>query len=198
MVKKILLNNNDFRFKRTDLPCLIHGREHSGSSLLTVVLVAKLYKERCKILFISGYEMARQEFINQIKEKQNIFYFDEESITKDAVNSQVVFIKKENIYLLEKINLSLADIKERVVLIKNIDLFDESVYSPFRKHKSLILSGDLDNCCFAKDIVQKKFKSCIFFSQPELIKDKKIPELNKYEAYFTSVAKSAGVVKISK
>lgn len=73
MVKKILLDNNEINFSETDLPILIHGKEHSGAgaSLFTVSLMANLYIQGSKMLFLSGYHMARDELLAQVGDEND-------------------------------------------------------------------------------------------------------------------------------
>jgi len=95
MIKKILLNNSEFLFSIDLLPCLIHGRAHEGSSLFTVTLIASLYKQGYKVLFLSGYPMARQELVNQIEGDRDTYVVDGNLSVDKAINSKMIFIQRE-------------------------------------------------------------------------------------------------------
>jgi len=81
-------------------------------------------------------------------------------------------------------------------LIKNIDLFDESVYTPIANHTRLMLSGDLDLCSFKASILKKQFVSTVLFSQPKIEVGVEISALDKYEACFVDKGETKGIIKI--
>ncbi|MFC1751507.1 hypothetical protein ACFL2V_22310, partial [Pseudomonadota bacterium] len=66
MIKPILLNQSPLSVSKSNLPFLIHGQDGKGASLFTVTLVAHLFKQNHKIIFLSGYPMARDELLDQI------------------------------------------------------------------------------------------------------------------------------------
>lgn len=179
-MKTILLDGTEFHFKISDLPALIHGVDHAGASLFTVTMMADLYRQGNKILFVSGYHMARDEFISQTASSDQIIHLQNEAQFPEAVSKKVTFIQKENIQLLESFVKILPDFMERVVLLKNFDLFDESVFKILNVSPHLILSGDLDRCGYTKAILKYHYQSKIYFSIPEVAQDHNIPSLPKY------------------
>jgi hypothetical protein len=185
MVRKLLLNNRELKFKEKDLPCLIHGLPHAGSSLFTISLIADLYTQGEKILFLSGYPMAREEFSTQTS------YKDE----PDIADRRVIFVSREDKDLFIKLANGLPDIKERIVLIKNIDLFGEEVFTPVKDLGKLVLSGNIDECSWRESIAKIDFRTKIFFSGSNSLKIE-TPKLNKYEGFFQG-KNAEGTVKIA-
>ena len=190
MIKKILLDESELRFGVVDLPCLIHGKDKAGASLFTVTLVASLYAQGKRMVFLSGYPMARDELIEQIGKSDDLVIFDP-SVSIDKVNkSRAVFILKDEVEYFPKIVKGLIDIDEWVVLIKNIDLFSEREYRVVENHKKSILSGNLDKCSYKDLILKREFESRVFFSE---CSDFDVPRLNKYKGYFVSREQSGSV-----
>src|SRR3989344_53946 len=133
MVKKILLNNQEFTFTEDDLPILIHGAHKAGSSLLTVTIISQLYMQGSKILFSSGYEMAEDEFKIQVNE----FYMNKVEIIKRGYEED--FIRTID---------SMKEGDERVLLVKNVERLSEKAFLKFKDKKKLVVSGDLEFCIF--------------------------------------------------
>ena len=161
----ILLNGHEFHFSKGNLPILIHGEDHAGASLFTVSLVADLYAQGSKILFLSGYPMAKDEFIKQVGE------------IKD---DQVIFLGgNESLNFLKKVQ-DLEDIGERVILIKNIDLFEQEVFESVINKDKVIISGDIEKVAYRNRLFEKNFRTKIFFSPASFAQ---IPDLQKWEGY---------------
>lgn len=196
MIKKILLNDTELQFDRGNLPCLIHGEAHVGASLFTVSLIAKLYSQGEKILFLSGYPMARQEFIDQIERKEDVILAEQDISIEKLADTKVIFVARENTNMFIKLASSLPDVKERVVLIKNIDLFDREDYLPVKDFENVVLSGDLDKCRYKDLILEKKFKSTFLFSKTASI-NFDLPNLNKFEGCFINSGNAGGIVKLA-
>ena len=70
----------------------------------------------------------------------------------------------------------------KVILIKNIELFNEEIFDAVKDFSNVIISGDLNNCSFKEKILQKSFNTSIYFSPL----DEALPELQEYEGYFVS------------
>ena len=156
MKKGLLLNNSPWNFTVDDLPCLVHGKDKVGSSLFTVSLVADLYSQGSKFLFLSGYHMARDEFISQTREPENTILIEDQSSIQSAESKRTIFIPRERMELFIKAIERLTDIQDRIVLIKNFDLFDESIFKAVEKNNKLILSGDLDKCLYKEKVISKE------------------------------------------
>ncbi len=143
-----LLNNQKINFDHNDFPMLISGAEKTGSSFFSVCLIAELLKSGHKVLFLSAYPMAKEEFRKQIGDK---------------IEKAVIIESGEEDDLIKEIK-SIPDLKERFVLIKNIDVYSHKIFEVLKDSKLVIFSGDLDKCQFADNLISKVFSSKIFFS----------------------------------
>ena len=176
MIKKILLNNSELKFTEKDLPILIHGEPGTGSSLFTVSLVSQFYNQGSKILFLSGYQAATDEFKSQVGD-----------IDPDKV--EIVQRGREEDFL--KVVSSLKDLDERVILIKNVELLSSNAFQAIKDKQKFIISGDIKKCSFKDELINFPFKTTILFSQLE---NKTLPSLQKYEGYMRG--ENAGIVKV--
>jgi hypothetical protein len=164
---KILLDDHEFHFSNENFPILIHGEEGSGASLFTISALADLYSQGSKIIALTGFSMANEEFCKQIGEQKTdkaLFFI------KDQTEKFIDFIKTQN------------DINERIMLIKNIELQDKEVFDTVKNFEKIIISGDINNCPYKKILINKHFASKIYFSQFDL----SLPPLQKYQGYLIS------------
>lgn len=169
---KILLNNSEYNFKTSELPCLIHGEEGSGASLFSISLMANFFEQNEKILFICAFPHAKEEM-----EKQ----------TNVIGGVNIIYITGQEEPQISKIIDTISDIDERVILLKNIETFPTSVFEKLKSHKNLVLSGDLNKCEFKEEILKLDFKTKIMFSDSDV-------ELQKYEGYLSG--EQTGIVKL--
>lgn len=193
-MKQILLNNKEFHFPQNDLPCLIHGKDKTGASLFTVSMVADLFLQGAKILFLSGYHMARDEFLDQTNAANAALYIENRDLLQKMPPPQTIFIKRETPEIFIEAIHTLPDINERVVLIKNFDLFDVTLFEA-AKNTKLILSGDIDRCAFKDKVAGASWRTKILFSQPGVVVNITLPALEKYGGYLRGVDKE-GVVSL--
>ncbi len=183
-MKKILLDNTEYHFSVHDAPFLIHGVDHTGASIFTVTLVADLYRQGTKILFLSGYHMARDEFSSQINDSSKTILAKATDTNEVLETKQVIFVQKEDSELFIKLTKELSDINERVILIKNIDLFSEKVFDSVTNLTNVIISADIDKCSYKDKILMNSYKTKMFFSKLESNDNIKLPRLEKYQGYF--------------
>jgi len=187
MIDNILLDDEEYHFSENELPCLIIYKEKSGGSHLTITLIADLFLRGSKILFLTAYPMAKDNFLQQIKNKENqITYIKKEKDLINAERSQAIILKsgEEKLYLnaIKKI----SDIHERIILIKNIEIFSDKLINQSLKMKKIILSGDIDACHNKKQISNKTYKTIIAFSQPKTKLPISIPQLKKYQGHLSN------------
>ncbi len=166
-MNEILLNEEKFLYAENDLPLLLHGEDKAGASLYTITIAANLFAHGSKLLFLTGYEMAKQEFKKQTS-------------LLSAEDDRVIFFLKDQAEEFTKCMDTLLDINDRVIIIKNIDLFEERVFDLVSEKQKLIISGDIDTCSFKDKILSKKFKTKIYFSD---LKGIELPELQKYQGF---------------
>lgn len=186
MVKKILLNNNLYDFSLNDLPCFIHGRENAGSSLFTMSLLANLEAQGNKLLSITAYPMAREEFIAQTVNENDVALIESVSKQQADLKKRALFVKNENVNIFIELAKSLPDIEERIILLKNIDILDKNIFDAIKNKTNIILSGDIDNCYFSDELLKIHFKTKIVFSAPQKNIGKGTPILPKYTGYLVS------------
>jgi hypothetical protein len=163
-MKKILLDGREVPFLVTDsLPMLIHGTEGSGASLYTVCLAAKWFSQDYRILFLCGYPMAEEEFAQQVGNsyKNVVFY------TKDKVEEFKLAL-----------NQDLSD--NTVVIVKNIELFEDNIFDATKEIERLIISGDIIRSDLKDKLLNRKYVTKVLFSG---IEEYDLPKLEKYQGY---------------
>lgn len=183
MIKKILFDTKEFHFHTDNLPILIHGEDKAGASLFTVSTVADMYSRGAKILFLSGYPMAREEFLKQT-EMNNDYAVITDKLVTENLQKRVLFLTKEYAEQFIQLIALLPDIDERIILLKNIDLFDESIFTAISNKTKIIYSGDITKTVFIEKLLQLPFKTKIFFSPFNTIV---LPTLDNYQGYMQSI-----------
>jgi len=197
MPYKILLNEEVFHFGEDDLPCLVHYKEKMGGSHFTVTLVADLFLQGSKILFLTAYPMAKDNFLEQTKGMESkIFFVEKKEDLTEAQKYQAIILKNGDGELYMEALKSLTDLKDRIVLVKNFEVFNENILDSSVILEKVILSGDIDKCVAKKQISSKLYKTTILFSNPETLLYIKAPELKKYTGYLKTANKE-GFVKLT-
>ena len=175
-MNKIQLNGEDFVFSENHLPMLIHGEDKAGASLFTITVGANFISQNKKILFLSGYVMAKEEFYKQIARLES--------------NSDILFFTKDELTQFYEIVPSLADIEERVIFIKNIELFPEKVFDIISLYKKIIISGNINKCVFKEKIMKINYSSKVIFSP---FKEINLSGFKKYQGFLSTKTKT-GVI----
>jgi hypothetical protein len=173
----ILLNQNKFEINEASLPMIIHGEEGSGASLLTITVAANLFAQGFKLLFLTGYHMAQEEFMKQVA-------------SFDRANDDVVFCFKDDVEQFANYIHTLPDINERIIVVKNADLFDEKVFDLILTKRNVVISGDINRCVSKENILIKNFETKITFSE---FNGMQIPELKKYQSFLVGSGTSGFV-----
>lgn len=196
MNKIILLGGNQKHFDKNDLPMLIHASAGSGGSLFSISVIADLYIQGAKILSLTGYHMARDEFKEQTNSAEDYILVNDQSQLQEAHHKRVIFVAKETPELFIKLVKSLPDIDERVIFYKNFDLFDVSVLKVIQGLRNLVLMGDVDNTPYKDRLTPMSWASRIYFSEPTSYKlDFTLPDLDRYQGYLRN-KDSAGLVTL--
>lgn len=183
MQKKLLLANSLFHISSQDLPCLIHGNHGSGASLFSVSVVADLVGQGKKVLMISGYHMARDELLEQMKDSDSLVLIENEEQIQLAASKQIVCIKGEQPELFIKAYKQLEDHEERVLFIKNFELLESFLIAKMLDKKNLVLAGDLDAASSAHEILSKQWATKVYFSQTETDPKIVLPDIKQYHGY---------------
>jgi hypothetical protein len=171
MADKILLNKKEsYVFTEEMLPCLVTYKEGTGGSHLSIVIVANLFLQGSKILFLTAYPMAKEKFLEQVGDDHSKIAFV--SSLEDlslSVNKQVIILESGNESLFIEVVKNLSDIDERITLVKNMEVFSEKVFEACLGLSKIILSGNIDTCVFGEKISKIDFKTYIAFNQPGCI-----------------------------
>jgi hypothetical protein len=197
MSDQILLNNEEYHITEDDLPCLITYAEKAGGSHFSVTMVADLFLKGSKILFLTAYPMAKDNFLEQIKgnESKTTYITDVVQLNN---NVQGIILESGNEKLFLESLKNLTDINERVILIKNMEVFSDAVFDACLNLPKLILSGDINKCSAKKQISEMLFKTTVIFTKPEVKLTNEPPTLEKYTGYLWSEGKEGYVtVKMS-
>jgi len=198
MIDQIILNNTVRDFDESILPCLINYEEKSGGSHYSVTLVANLFNQGFKILFFTAYPMAKENFIEQVglNEDKIAFVLNQQDLL-DNQDKQCLILESGNQALLDFTLNNLPDIKERIILIKNIEKFEDNIISKVLSFDKIILSGHLDECSLKESIIQKEYKNIVLFNNPKVKLSVTAPDLEKYNAYFWT-KDLEGITKVQK
>lgn len=196
MVYDILLNKEVFHLNEDGLPCLVHYKEKQGGSQFTVSLVADLFLQGSKILFLTAFPYAKDNFYEQTKEMESkIFFAENKEMLNEARNYQAIILKSGDGDLYMEALKTLPDLSQRVVLVKNFEIFDQNILDSSIKLEKIVLSGDIDKSLAKKQIADKLYKTIVLFSNPETAITCKAPELSKYTGYLKTDDKE-GLVQL--
>lgn len=196
-MNKILLNNEEYKVTEQDLPYLVIYGEQSGGSHFTITLVKDLFLSGSKILFLTAFPMAKDNFLEQIGSTNHskITFASSVEDLKNNKDSQVIILDSGNEALFIEATKILEDLKERVVLVKNIEAFSHDVFDACLDLEKLILSGHIDMCVAKDKILVKNYKSIVVFTKPEIPLPLEIPVLEKWTGYLSS-ENQTGIIKV--
>jgi len=193
MPSQILFNNEIYHPTEDDLPCLITYGEKAGGSHFSVTMVADLFLRGAKILFFTAYPMAKDNFLEQIKgNEEKVSYVTD--VNDLNINAQAIVLESGNEKLYLQVIEKLNDLSERIVLIKNMEVFDDLIFDHCLKLKKVILSGDIDKCIAKEEIIAKQCETIVAFTKPRAALPIEIPALEKYTAYFWNIKKQGLVM----
>ena len=185
MADTILLNNQPYHIQEADLSCLIHYGEKSGGSHFSVTMIADLFLSGSKILFITAYPMARENFMKQVAGHEEKVDYVTHADQIDPGKQAIILESGNEELFLDAVN-KLPDVEEHVIFIKNMEVFSDAVFDACLGLPKIILSGDLDRCVAKERIVQTKFTTTVLFIQPEISLGYELPILEKYVGYMWS------------
>jgi hypothetical protein len=194
MPSQILFNNEIYHQDEAELPCLITYQPKSGGSHFSITMVVDLFLQGMKILFLTAYPMAKDNFLEQVSghEEKVIYITDENQLD---TNAQAIILASGNEELCLKVLEKITDLSDRVVLIKNIEVFSEKLIKACLNLDKVILSGDIDKCVLKQEIINKSYKTIVAFSKPEVSLPFELPVLEKYFGYLWN-NKNKGLVSV--
>jgi hypothetical protein len=190
----LIFGNSRLSLDNSDLPCLIHGAPGSGASFFSINVIAEsFYLQGLKILFFTAKPAAREEFL-KLTGMDDAYIVTDETSMLNSLNKQAVFVNSGDQDLFVRCAEALPDMDDRVIFVKNIELYEEKVFSAISDKTSLILSGDIDTAVCKDMLIQRKYVTKIFFSKPEADMGVVIPDIEKYKGYMDGRRK--GVVAL--
>lgn len=180
----ITLNNDDFAFTTSHLPCIINGVDGSGASNFSIHLAAQLIQQGNKLVFFTAYPMAKDklkslvknDLLAEVSSSRDIDYMDQD---------KTILVNSNDLELFHNVLQSIGVTNDYTVFVKNIESYD-SLGSLVWKYSRLMLSGSIDDCGYADDAMKVNWKSKIMFSSSRNITQIDLPQLEKYEAYLES------------
>ena len=184
---KSLLNDQPFVFSENNLPCLVSYGDKIGGSHFSVVLLADLFASGSKILFLTAYPMATDNFLSQVGELGlSIARVESDNNLSENKDAQAIMIKSGDEELFMKAVELLDDVEQRVIFVKNIEGLKSGTIRRCLEFDKVILSGDIDKCDLGGEIIQKHFNTTVLFNQPKVTMGFKVPELERYSGYMWS------------
>lgn len=152
-----------------------------------MVLIENLALQWHKVLLVTWYPAAKEQFYQETKKiAKNIIVANTIEDIKKYKNKQIIVIHDDDEKLCLAAIKTLDDINERIIFIKNIDIFHKSLLNTCLKYDKLILSGEID-ACLAKDaILKKKYNAILLFSQPKIKLPYKFIPSEPYTGYIRS------------
>ena len=127
--------------------------------------------------------MARDELLNQTEASGDCVIAEINTELSTIEAKPIIFVRRETPQLFTQLVDQLKDVSNRVVFIKNIELFDESVYDSVAAMPNIIISGNIDACPYGDKLLSRSWKTSVYFSQPSCSNDV-LPDLPKYNGYF--------------
>lgn len=195
MLQKMFLDDKELHLAQSDLPCLISYPEKTGGSQFSVTLIADLFLRGEKVLFLTAYPMATDNFLSQIAEtNRGVKRIDSENDIAEHLDADAIMIKSGDEDLFMKIVPLLPDLKQRIIFVKNIEKFSDETVKTVLAFEKIVLSGHLDECRLKEFIANYNYQTTIIFDQPTTGKFK-VPKLEKYTGYLQSKSKK-GVVRL--
>lgn len=196
MTNTITLDNKNFEFNESFLPCIVTGACKSGASYFSVSLIANLIKNGSKIIFFTAFPMAKEELFNQIGDSQTFEVTGKSDINKIPQDKTIV-VKSGDKELWEEVIRNIKNLEEYIIFVKNIEEYDNSILDILGKKEKVLLSGSLDDCSFKDELSKKIWKSKIIFTLPNVDLQVQIPNLEKYESFL--IGKNLkGILRIKK
>lgn len=196
MKNQILLNGEVYSVSESYLPYLVTYGEKAGGSHFTITLVKDLFLSGSKILFLTAFPMARDNFLSQIGEDHSrVALVSSVTELEKAFDAQVILLESGNENLFIEALKIVPDIDTRVVLVKNIEAFNAAVFDACLGLTKIILSGNLDECISKNPIAQKNFQNIVVFTKTETPLPVEVPELEKWTGYLSGTD-AKGIIKV--
>jgi len=196
MLDKIQLDDESFNTSENQLPCLISYADKTGGSHFSISFIAGLFLSGSKILFLTAYPMATENFIKQVGDSGlSVVHIESESDLVGNEEAQAIMIKSGDEDFFLKVVESLSDIDQRIVFVKNIEVFKGDTIKKCLGLEKIVLSGNVDKCELKEEILNNSYVTTILFNQPQAEMSYNVPQLKKYTGYLWG-KDFEGVVKL--
>ena len=77
-----------------------------------------------------------------------------------------------------------------VIFVKNIEQYDDSILESIWNKKNIILSWNINNCSYKEQIAKKEWKTIICFWDTNIDLWITIPDMKKFEGYYSTANKN--------
>lgn len=167
MPYKILYNNTEYAPTLNDLPCLITYGDKTWWSQFSMTILAHLCIAGQKGIVLTAYPMAQENFEEQVEwENISIWHITSLEDIEYSKDEQVIFIESWNSDLFIATLNQLDDIDERIVFIKNFEIFEKEVIEQCLQYEKVIISWNIDNCSIKEKVWWHIYNTIIAFSEP--------------------------------
>ena len=195
MINGLTLDNEEFAFNESLLPCLVMGAQKSGASYLSICLISNLIQTGSKVIFFTAFSMAKEELLKQINQS-DIFEVTNENDIKNAPPDKSILVQSGNKDLWQKVLSVVNKLNDYVVFVKNIEEYDRSIIDSLGDNRKILLSGVVGDCVFRKELVKRDWVTKIIFD-PANEFNINLPILEKYESFLIN-QNYQGVLRLTK
>lgn len=181
-MKKIidLQTKEEIVFNKSSLPIMVHGREHSGASLLSITIAVHLHMAGERLCIFTAYSMAREEFLKQVTNSENVFYLESDTDLNEAAKFQTIIVQSGNTDLFIKTITNTDIMQDRKIFVKNIETINTSILDLVKSYPFMV-SGDLEINPLQQGFNNLVYKTKVFLSP---MKGEHVPQLEKYQAFY--------------
>lgn len=189
----ITINNQELAVENLTLPVLINGADKSGASFFSVEFISELFLKGNKVLFFSGFEMAKDSFSERVKNSGK-HIARAEHFEEGLENSDCIILPDADEVVLVDFIDRLADIQDRILYIKNFDMYSSDTLIKLAGFNKLVCMGDMDKA--QPEAKKIQFSTKIYFTYPEDLARHNLPELPKYSGYLENSTRN-GLLRIA-
>jgi len=184
-MSQLLLNSQPFRPSKDLMPMALHYMEGEGGSLCSVLIISSLLQQGEKALFFTAYPMAKDLLMDDL-EGSDVTVCMASSLEELDDSADCIIVESGNVDLCITILGMLASQEDRIVFLKNVELYPSSLLKASITYPLYLLSGDLTSVPLNKD----DFSSVVLFSPLAVLRDEPLLELSTYHARLFSTTAS--------
>lgn len=197
MKSLIKLDGESLDINEDCLPCIISYQERMGGSHFSISYATNLALSGSKLIF-TAFPWAKDNLLQQISDTSlKTKYIEKEFDIKDPIDVDIIIVKSGDEKVFYSVISKIKNLTHWVIFIKNIEEYSPNLLKNCLNFKNIIFSGNIDKCSIKDYLINKKFKTLIYFNQPNVDIGIKIPKLEKYTAYLSSFNKK-GIVRVKR